>query len=62
MEVFSNRKFLRNRILDPEFSARTLCRRWPTEGNYDIIPMGNGFLMFKFNCEDDKMIVKTEEP
>lgn len=54
-------KFLDHKVLDPEFLARTLCQRWKTKGSNDIIPMINGFLMFKFNYEEDK-IIKTEGP
>lgn len=44
-------KFLGNRVMDPEFLTRTLCCQWKTKGSFNIIPMGNDFLTFKFNCK-----------
>lgn len=55
-------KFLGHRVLSTEFLARTIYQRWKTKGSYDIIPIGNGFLIFKFNYENDKMMVKTKWP
>lgn len=52
-------EFLGYRVMDPEFLTRTLCRIWKTKGAM-ILLIGNGFLILKFNCEEDKMVVKTE--
>lgn len=62
MEFSLISKFLYNYVLDPEFHTRILCCRWKIRGGFDIVPKGNGFLVFKFNCEEDKVMVKIGGP
>lgn len=47
-------------VLNLEFFARTVYRRWKTKRSNDIVPMENGFMSFKFNCKEDKLMVKTK--